>query len=252
MISKNQIKHVKALHLKKFRDESKCFIAEGVKVVDEIILLKPYIIKELFCTREYSEERETIFSQNALNCTVVTLEELQKISVQSSPNNVLAVCAYLERGSAFPDLSKSFSLYLDEIRDPGNLGTILRIADWFGINRIFCSPQSTELYNPKTIQSAMGAFLRVGVTYIALNELVRGRSFPLYGAVLNGKIIYEEKLSPGLIIIGNEANGISTSNLNLVTVPITIPAHSKNQTESLNAAMATAIICGEFSRQLHF
>ncbi|MGZ3884444.1 MAG: TrmH family RNA methyltransferase [Bacteroidia bacterium] len=251
MISKNQIKDVKALHLKKFRDEQECFIAEGVKGVDEIILYRSSIIKELFCTRDYLDRRQDKFNAHNIEYTVVSEDELKKISMQPSPNQVLAVCAYLKSETKLPDFKTTFSLYLDEIRDPGNLGTILRIADWFGAGHVFCSPTSTDLYNPKTIQSAMGAFLRVNVSYIELSDLLKTNSFPLYGAVLNGKPVYTEKLKPGLIVIGNEANGIAASNLKLITNPITIPAHSASQTESLNAAMATAIICSEFFRQLY-
>lgn len=251
MISKNQIKHLKALHLKKFRDEEKCFIAEGVKSVEEIVLQRPDLIKELYCTSEFVGHYTRILHENKIAYVVVSNEELKKISALTTPNQALAVCHYLEASTTLGNISASFSLYLDDIRDPGNLGTILRIADWFGAAQVFCSPGSTDLYNPKTIQSAMGAFLRVKVSYISLGELVDRQRLPVYGAVLDGKNLYSEKLSPGLIVIGNEANGISSENLKRITHPVTIPAHEANQTESLNAAMATAIICSEFFRQLN-
>lgn len=248
MISKNQIKQVKALHLKKFRDQEQLFIAEGVKIVSEIIRFKPEIIEEIFVSESFFRQNPDLFPKT-LPCVLVNDSELERISALSTPNHILAVCKYFEATVPQIDLSEKFSLYLDDIRDPGNLGTILRIADWFGINEIFASRQSTEIYNNKTIQSAMGAFLRVKVHYRNLDEIIGQLRFPVYGAVLNGKNIYTEKLTNGLIIIGNEANGISETNLSKITHPITIPAASSNNTESLNAAMATSIICAEFFRQ---
>lgn len=248
MISKSQIKQVKALHLKKFRIQEQLFIAEGLKIVSEIISFKPEIISEIFVTESYYNENKKLFPKS-LPLTLISEQELERISTLTTPNHILAVCKYFKSYEPQIDLTKKYSLYLDDIRDPGNLGTILRIADWFGINEIFASRQSTELYNSKTIQSAMGAFLRVTVHYLNLDEIIGKSSFPVYGAVLNGKNIYTQSLSSGLIIIGNEANGISDENLKKITHPITIPAASSNHTESLNAAMATSIICAEFYRQ---
>lgn len=248
MISKNQIKQVKALHLKKFRDQEQLFIAEGVKIVSEIIKYNPEIISELFVNESYYQANKINFP-NSIKISLINEEELSRISGLSTPNQMLAVCCYFESTKPTIDLTKQFSLYLDDIRDPGNLGTILRIADWFGITEIFASPQSTDVYNSKTIQSAMGAFLRVRVHYNNLDQIIQSGGFPVYGAVLNGENIYTQKLGSGLIIIGNEANGISEVNLTKITHPITIPAAASNSTESLNAAMATSIICAEFFRQ---
>jgi TrmH family RNA methyltransferase len=137
------------------------------------------------------------------------------------------------------------------VRDPGNLGTIIRLADWFGIPTVFCSPGSCDFYNPKVIQSTMGAFLRVQVIFIDLKPLIETYNIRnIYGALLSGKNLYKETLQNGLIIIGNEANGIREENLALINNPITIPANQHNGTESLNAAMATSIITSEFFRQL--
>jgi TrmH family RNA methyltransferase len=249
MISKNQIKQVKALHLKKFRDEEKLFIAEGIKVVNEIITTNPDIIHQLFVTESYLQGNSNVLPETKLEYVTISEEDLKKISTQQQPNNALAVCYYFEEAVPETDLSKQFSFYLDDIRDPGNLGTILRMADWFGIEEIFCSKQSTDLYNPKTIQSAMGSFLRVRVHYCDLYEVAK-KNIPVYGAVLNGENIYKAGLQNGLIIIGNEANGIAEKNFKFITHPITIPSAENSSTESLNAAMATAIICSEFFRQL--
>jgi TrmH family RNA methyltransferase len=249
MISKNQIKRVKALHLKKFRDEEKLFIAEGIKVVNEIINTNPEIIHQLFVTESYLQGNSNVLLNTKVEYITISDEDLKKISVQTQPNNALAVCYYFEETATETDLSKQFSFYLDDIRDPGNLGTILRMADWFGIEEIFCSKQSTDVYNPKTIQSAMGSFLRVRVHYCDLYEVTK-KDIPVYGAVLEGENIYKAELQNGLIVIGNEANGISEKNYKFITNPITIPASENSATESLNAAMATAIICSEFFRQL--
>lgn len=249
MISKNQIKQVNALHIKKFRDEQNLFIAEGVKIVNEILESHPKIIHQLFVTEEYLKGHYLALRKHNLSCTTVTEDELKKISLQAQPNKALAVCKYFVHEAPGIDLAKQFSFYLDDIRDPGNLGTILRMADWFGIKEIFCSKQSTELYNPKTIQSSMGAFLRVKVHYTDIKDVISNKKIPVYGALLHGENIYTQPLGNGLIVIGNEANGIAKENLSLITHPITIPAAESNKSESLNAAMATAIICSEFFRR---
>lgn len=248
MISKNQIKQVKALHLKKFRDEEKLFIAEGIKVVNEIISTNPEIIHQLFVTETYLQGNSNALPNTKVEYTTISEDDLKKISAQSQPNNALVVCHYFEETKPEIDFAKQFSFYLDDIRDPGNLGTILRMADWYGIEEIFCSKQSTDVYNPKTIQSAMGSFLRVKVHYCDLFEVVP-KNAPVYGAVLNGENIYQSELRNGLIIIGNEANGINEKNYKFITNPLTIPSASNSSTESLNAAMATAIICSEFFRR---
>lgn len=251
MLSKNQIKEIQSLQLKKFRDLQKIFIAEGIKSVSEIILQRPDCIKELFATKDFITSHGRAINAKNLKVTEITVAELERISIQKAPNHVLALCDYfIEEKSVF-DFEHNYALYLDDVRDPGNLGTIIRLAAWFGISQLFCSPTSCDFYNPKVIQSTMGAFLRVKVEYIELEELLQTPTLKtIYGAVLNGKNLYQENLRNGLIIIGNEANGISELHLKAITHPITIPAGSGNDTESLNAAMATAIITSEFFRQL--
>lgn len=249
MISKNQIKQVKTIHLKKGREEMNLFIAEGVKIAREILQHKPSIVQEVFAVESFYIDNRSLFGKE-IKITLVSNEELKKISTQISPNQVLLVCRYLQLPLPDFDFTDNFRFYLDDIRDPGNLGTILRIADWFGMKEIYTSEQSAELYNPKVIQSAMGAFLRVHVHVLPIERILSAGKLSVYGAVLNGKNIYREKLQNGLIIIGNEANGIKKEYLDKITHPITIPSASSNQTESLNAAMAASVICAEFFRQL--
>jgi TrmH family RNA methyltransferase len=251
MLSKNRIKEIQSLQIKKFRDAKRLFLAEGVKTVLELVDQAPDALEEVFATSDFLEKRSADLKKVNIEFTEVSEEELKKISLQSSPNGVLAVCHYFNQPSDHFDFETHFSLYLDDIRDPGNFGTIIRLADWFGISTLFCSPGSCDLYNPKVIQSTMGAFLRVNCVYVELKELLETRKIRnVYGAVLNGNNLYKEELESGLIVIGNEANGISEQNLELITKRLTIPANQSNGTESLNAAMATSIIVSEFFRQL--
>lgn len=251
MISKNQINNIKSLHLKKNRDLRKQFIAEGVKTVSELIEYRPDCVSELYATEDFIIQNTDKINSNSINYFVVSDIELEKISLQNTPNKVMAICNYFEEKDSKVDFNTNFVLYLDDIRDPGNFGTIIRLANWFGISTVYCSPQSCDFYNPKVIQASMGAFMRINCIYINLSELISKHKIDeVYGAVLNGKNIYKEDLENGVIVIGNEANGISEENLKLINKPITIPCHSNNGTESLNAAMATSIITAEFYRQL--
>ena len=253
MISKNQIKYIQSLHSKKNREEDGLFIIEGIKLVTEFIGQQKFSIKEVFATAEYISHYKVVLENHHINYSEISLDDLKKISLQTSPNQVLAIVNDCKQTLNIDLLGSSTILYLDDIRDPGNLGTIIRIADWFGINQVICSPNCTELYNPKTLQASMGAVLRVNVVYYSFEELLPKLSgIPIYGALLEGKNIYTSTLRPGLIVIGNEANGISNAVLNHITHPITIPAATENGSESLNAANACAIICSEFHRQLTY
>src|SRR6185312_4528824 len=172
----------------------------------------------------------------------------------SAPQGILALCKIPSNKSSLPDISNSLTLALDDIRDPGNLGTIVRIADWFGINYIFCSQESVDIYNPKAVQATMGSIAHVEVIYVDLKEVLQKyskASIPIYGAMLTGDNIYEQKLKPnGIIVIGNEANGISEPVARCVTNTIGIPSYATGKgPESLNAAVATAVICAEFRRK---
>jgi TrmH family RNA methyltransferase len=249
MLSKNQIKEIQSLQLKKFRDQKELFLVEGVKNVSEILVQALSIVQEIFATKDFIENNKKQLTN--IKYTEVTETELKKISLQQNPNNALAVCSYFNEPNTSYDFDHNFFFYLDEVRDPGNMGTIIRLADWFGSTTVFCSANSCDFYNPKVIQSTMGAFLRVKIVYTELSELINKHQIThVYGAVLDGKSLYKENLKNGLIVIGNEANGISPLNLKQITSPITIPANQNNGTESLNAAMAASILASEFFRQL--
>lgn len=253
MISKNQIKHIQSLHSKKNREEEGLFIIEGIKLVTEFINHQKFVIKEVFATFDFIDSHKSGLIGNAISFTEITEDELKKISHLTSPNQVLAVVKSTEQKLDITLLNTSNSLFLDDIRDPGNLGTIIRIADWFGIKQVICSPNSTELYNPKTLQASMGAVLRVNVITMSFEELLaKTNKLPIYGAVLEGENIYTTSLKHGLLVIGNEANGISNEVLKHISHRITIPAANSNGSESLNAANACAIICSEFHRQLTY
>ncbi len=250
MLSKNQLREIRSLHLKKFRENRKLFIAEGAKTVSEIILQRPELVKDLYAENGFTDRFAALIKKRGIAVTEISEEELRGISLQANPNQVLAVCRQPDRAFDLPQ-GQAFNFYLDDIRDPGNFGTILRVCDWFGANKLYCSPESCELYNPKVIQASMGAFLRIDVNYMTLQAAVQDSGKQrIYGAVLGGADLYSEKLADGLIVIGNEANGIAEKNIKLINSPLTIPAHPANGSESLNAAMAAGIIAAEFYRQL--
>ena len=244
MLSKAQIKLIKSLHNKKFREETGMFIAEGKRLVEDIAA-SSIKIEHVYATTRYN---------GSLQHIDITEDELSQISALTAPQAIIALCRIPETKGALPDLTNTLALALDDIRDPGNLGTIMRIADWFGINHIFCSSESVEAYNPKTVQSTMGSIARVNLYYVDLNEILtlyKSEGLPIYGAMLNGKNVYDETLSHnGILVIGNEANGISEGVARCITKPICIPSYAiKEGPESLNAAVAAAVLCAEFKRR---
>ncbi len=234
MISKNEIKFVRSLHQKKFRDEYSLFIIEGEKMLNE--------------AKTSGFEIVSVYYKDDIGD-----EEMERISALSSPSPVLAVLKQ-KKANSLPIPGKgTLSLALDGVRDPGNFGTIIRIADWFGIDNIYASTDSVELYNPKVIQASMGSVFRKDVHYVNLEWLVNKikGSMPIYGTLLNGNSIYETKLTTsGLIVMGNESNGISPEIEKSVDKRILIPPYpiESKGSESLNVATATAIVCSEFRR----
>jgi TrmH family RNA methyltransferase len=240
MVSKNQIKLITSLQQKKYRLEHQLFIAEGVKVIQEL-LQSTMELEHLFATNE------TFSSFNVGSKSEISAQDMKKISVLSSPSSCLAVFK-------IPKLQKpetsGLIVALDAVRDPGNLGTIIRLCDWFGITQIVCSPETVEVYNPKVVQATMGSIARVNVNYLDLNAFLNNSSLPVFGTFMDGKNIYKEKLpTAGIIVFGNEANGISREIEQNIKNKIAIPQFGAQQeTESLNVATATAIILSEFRR----
>jgi TrmH family RNA methyltransferase len=255
MLSKNQIKFVNSLQQKKFRKEHGLFIAEGMKIVPEL-LRSGLQVKQIYATAEFLRSA-TI--NEAIECIEVKAAELERISALSTPNEAIAVCEIPVYDLNPILLKDKLTLVLDDIKDPGNLGTIIRIADWFGIENVICSKDTADVFNPKVVQATMGSIARIQVHYIDIADFIKEQAkelnLPVYGALLDGKNIYTEKLSPaGLIVIGNESRGISDKIQVLITHRISIPSFShyksgSGEAESLNAAIATSIICSEFRRR---
>ena len=250
MISKNQIKYVRQLEQKKFRRREGLFVAEGTKVVGD--LLAHYQPQAVFASSEWL----AVHQLNHGNIQEVTAEELSRISFQQHPQQVLALFPIPSQATVDPSHftnHTSLSLALDGIQDPGNLGTIIRIADWFGITDIFCSEDTADAWNPKVVQATMGSIARVNILYMNLSALIDTlpQDFPVYGTLLDGENIYTQQLSPyGIIVMGNEGNGISPEIRAKVNHRLLIPSYRQDDTaESLNVAIATAVTCAEFRRR---
>ena len=239
MITKNQVKYIQSLGQKKSRDEENRFIAEGPKLVRELLMTGNCRIVQLYALKEWIDEHPNASGHSEV--MEVSTAELEKISQLTTPNQVLAVIEKIQWKND-PVIKGSISLALDTIQDPGNMGTIIRLADWFGIKNIFCSTNCVDVYNPKVVQASMGSISRVRVGYTDIPSLLEeNKAVPIYAAVLNGKDITKmEKIIQGIIVIGNESKGINEEILKLANVLITIPG--KGKAESLNAGVATGII----------
>jgi len=239
MITKNQVKYIQSLGQKKSRDIENRFIAEGPKLVNELLIAENCRIVQLLALKDWMDENPN--AGNNTEVIEISDSELEKISQLTTPNQVLAVIEKIQWKND-PEIKGNVSLALDTIQDPGNMGTIFRLADWFGIKNIFCSTDCADVYSPKVVQSSMGSISRVRVEYTdILSWLTENNDVCIYAAVLNGRDITKmEKISEGIIVIGNESKGINTEMLRLANVQITIPG--KGKAESLNAAVATGII----------
>jgi len=238
LVSKSQIKLITSLQQKKYRNKFGYFVAEGAKVINELIRagLK---LHALYSTVE------GLFDEDDIN--IITEKELSKISFLKNANNSVAV---FEIPKTQDISSKGITLVLDAVRDPGNLGTIIRLCDWFGIEKIICSKDTVDCFNPKVIQATMGSISRVNIRYVNLNDYLLKTNLPIYVTEMNGENIYHQSLPENaFIVLGNEANGISDEIMKLATNKIAIPQFGiKQETESLNVATATAIILSEFKR----
>lgn len=253
MLSKNKIKFIQSLERKKVRDEHWVFLVEGNKMVDEA-LASGFEIELLVGTKNFLYGKQ--LADKAIGEIVETdKDSIKKASLLQSPQEALAVVKKSLSSNSEAKCEGQLSLALDCIQDPGNLGTILRIADWFGIKQVICSTDTVDTYNPKVVQASMGAIFRVKTFYTDLPEFLqkeKGNGLPVYGTFMNGKNIYEQKLSKdGILVMGNEGNGISEKIEQLVTEKISIPSFAENDSgsESLNVAIATAICCSEFRRR---
>jgi len=234
MLSKIEAKYIQSLYHKKQRDALSLFIVEGVKGVDEL-LNSSFVVQKIFAVNEWAHplmDKATLIR--------VSEDELQKISGLQTANKVLAVAQQQNFSVQKPQKGR-ITLALDGIQDPGNMGTLIRIADWFGINTILASEDSVEMYNPKVIQSTMGSFIRVQVGYGNLSELLADAGIPVFGALLEGESVYQQApIREGVLVIGNESKGIHAELLSYITSPIHIPRIGG--AESLNAAVAAGIL----------
>jgi TrmH family RNA methyltransferase len=246
MLSKSQINLLKSLQQKKFRREHGLFIIEGHKSIAEFID-SAYPVEAVYYTPSFDSKMLKLSQK--INFCEISVTELEKISGLKTPQDALA----LVKIPKWPNLQQEqlrgkFSLVLDGIQDPGNMGTIIRIADWFGIDHVICSEDTVDAYNPKVVQACMGSLARVKVHHISLTEFLPEIQLPVFGALLDGANIYDTDFGKeGLIVMGNEGNGLRPETLKMVSKAITIPRIGK--AESLNVAIATALFCSEITRK---
>lgn len=239
MVTKNQIKLVTSLQQKKYRSQHGLFFVEGKKTVGELLkaglpLYALYVDKE-------------VMAANFEGAELVTARELKQMGGQTSPSGVLGVF-HMPKSKEI-DIA-DWVLALDAIRDPGNLGTIIRLCDWFGIKELICSRDTVDCYNPKVLQATMGSIARVNINYLDLLDWLKNSSLPIYGAFMDGEVVYRHKLpKKGILVMGNEANGISKEVDKLITQKIAIPQFGTQTTESLNVATASAILLNEIRRE---
>ena len=256
MLSKNKIKFINLLKKKKYRNETGLFIAEGAKLVNEI-LSSGFQVSLLFAIPEWMNSSHHKIQANIKEVITINQEELKRISTQKNPNQVLAVVEQPAYKLTDDELTNNLSIVLDSINDPGNLGTIIRIGDWFGINNLICSNSTVDVYNPKVIQATMGSICRVKIHYIKLEELLSKyqniKGFSIYGSFIEGSNIYETEISEkGFIVMGNESHGISSELAPFISNRLSIPNYSQklgSNPESLNVSVAAGIICSEFRRR---
>ncbi len=243
---------MRSLHQKKYRAEHQLFLVEGAKMVEEL-LRSDFIIHSLYASDKWDAGK--LSPKNKRLLTTVTDKVLEQLSVLKTANQVIAV-VFMREIKIKNELEQKYYLALDHISDPGNMGTILRIADWFGIDEIFYSKESVELYNPKVVQATMGSLFRIKAYEVDLEAMLELNKqkfqLPVIGTVLNGKNIFEQKLpTSAILMIGNESRGINPQLQKYFTLPVSIPSFNNNfeSAESLNAAVATGIVCAEIKRQ---
>ncbi len=241
MITKSQVKYIQSLGQKKQRDQDQVFVAEGPKIINELLAAGSIELVALYAVKEWLQEQDAGFVNRQLPVMAISEAVLESISFLSTANRVLGIFRKPTPNPS-PVFSKGISLMLDDIQDLGNLGTIIRTADWFGVSQIICSQSSADVYAPKVVQSTMGSIARVRLLYADLDTIIKNRpSAKLYAATLAGKPLHQlDKIDQGVIVIGNESKGIRPSIVKSAYMQITIPRAGK--AESLNAAVATGII----------
>jgi len=260
MLSRNRLKFYTSLRNKKYRESHGQFLAEGEKIVTDILgFSKSYFkIVTLLANADFLQKTELKHLSPGIEVIQVSDNELKRISTLSSPNKAILVCLKPDYIPDYNEISEELSIYLENIRDPGNLGTIIRTADWFGISHLFCSRESVDAFNPKVIQSSMGAICKVRVYYeepatVILN-MKKAAGFKIFGTLLNGQNIFKENLpEKGLIVFGNESRGISPALVSELDVRLTIPSYYRNHegSESLNISAAVSIVLAAFRKNAY-
>jgi TrmH family RNA methyltransferase len=248
MVTKSEVKYIQSLAHKKFRDEEKLFVLEGVKIVGELLNEFPNRVKKLFALESWIVMHSSIVPAS-VELIAVLPYELEKISFLQHPNEVLALVDMPDLTQTQPSVN-GITLVLDQLQDPGNLGTIIRTCDWFGIKQIICSVDTVDAFNPKVVQAAMGSIMRIDIIYTDLIDFLPSlKGVPIYAAVLHGESVFKTNfLSPCFLLVGNESKGISEELLSMSSNKITIP--KIGAAESLNAAVATGIILAEMSADI--
>ncbi len=257
MLSKNKIKFINSIKKKKYREIHNCFFVEGEKLVDELIY-SDFQVNEIFATSNWINDNQIkTDSYPDIEVNEISENELKKISSLTTPNKVLAIATQAFYEYSINKIQSKLSILLENISDPGNLGAIIRIADWFGIENIFCTNESVDVYNPKVVQASMGAIFRVKTHCIELKDFFSDfkdqKDFNIYGTFLEGNNIYSESLDKnGVIVMGNESHGISDSIKPYINKKLFIPNYPNGgkTSESLNISVATAIVCSEFRRRV--
>ncbi len=255
MLSINQTKHIRSLQQKKFRTEFKQFVAEGNTLVCDLIS-SSYKVEMIIASNDWLESNSSLLNKSKATIISAKENELVRISTLKTPNQVIAVFNIPETRIDIESIKSELTIVLDDIKDPGNLGTIIRLADWFGIKNIVCSNETVDVYNSKVIQATMGSIARVNIFYTDLVEFLKSlpSNLKIYGTLLNGESVYSKTLDEkAIIVIGNESKGISESILPFINEKLLIPSYpigtTNSKAESLNASIATAIICSEFRRK---
>lgn len=243
MITKNQIKHIRSLQTHKFRQIHRQYVVEGEKMLKELLSSEQNIL-HLFALQEWIDSNEKILSEKNIQCDLINEAELKNISSLTTPNKVLAVVAMPENIFSEKNISEGLYIGLENLQDPGNMGTIVRSAEWFGVKAIFCTENTVDIYNPKVVQASMGSVFRLPVIYTNLEKLLqKHEEIESYAAVLGGKNVYETTFSKNaILLIGNESKGLSAEIVRHCKYQITIPSFGK--AESLNAAVACSVLLG--------